>query len=139
RRQFRRQRGEGGVARLRERGMQRHIASSKSALGMVRVPMVILPGQGSTVSGPTPFCSAAVAVAILNVEPGGYIPFNAAGLSPAAEFCATARISPVDGWIATRIAPFGALSTAACAAAWTGRLSVVVNGLAGPPAGPSST
>ena len=48
---------------------------------------------------------AAPAVMILNVDPGGYSPVNAAGPSAsAAPFCATARISPVDGLIATIIA-----------------------------------
>ena len=43
---------------------------------------------------------AAPAVTILNVDPGGYSPMVAVGPSTsAAAFCATARISPVDGLI----------------------------------------
>ena len=48
---------------------------------------------------------AAPAVTILNVDPGGYSPMVAVGPSTsAAAFCATARISPVDGLMTTSIA-----------------------------------
>ena len=60
---------------------------------------------------------AAPAVMILNVDPGGYRPVVAAGPSAsAAAFWATARISPVDGLIATIIAFLPTMSTASWAA-----------------------
>ena len=68
--------------------------------------MSIVPGQPSRVLGVAMSRSmAAPAVMILNVDPGGYRPVVATGPSlSAAAFCATARISPVDGLITTIIA-----------------------------------
>ena len=46
--------------------------SSKSAFRTVRCPTVTEPGHGTTVpTSATPASTSAVAVAILNVEPGG--------------------------------------------------------------------
>ena len=70
---------------------------------------------------------AAPAVTILNVEPGGYRPMVAIGPSAsAAAFCATARISPVDGLIATIIAFLPVKLTEFCAAFCTARSRLMV-------------
>src|ERR1043165_6488000 len=96
--------------------------------------MVATLGQGSTVStSAAPASMIAVAVAILNVEPGGNRPCSATGESPAALFCATARMSPVDGCSATSIVGRCWVSTAVCAACCTGLLTVDVRALAGVP------
>src|SRR5215472_12519487 len=75
--------------------------SKLSSLWMTVPSIVVVPGQGCGVAGVrfVPW-NAAVAVTILNVEPGGYRPVS--GLSPAviaAVFAAIARMWPVDGWI----------------------------------------
>ena len=51
----------------------------------------------------------------------------------AAAFCATARISPVDGLIATIMAFLPTMSTASCAAFWTERSRLIVTEGAGAP------
>src|SRR5690349_14984670 len=82
--------------------------SKLSSLGMVRPSMFADPGHGTTVVGVTvPACSAAEVVTVLKVEPGGYRPVRAIGpCASAAEFCATATTSPVEGRIATTAAAF---------------------------------
>ncbi|VBA55900.1 hypothetical protein LAUMK41_01898 [Mycobacterium attenuatum] len=71
--------------------------------------------------------TAAPAVTILNVDPGGYRPVVAIGPSALAPtFCAIARISPVDGLITTIIALPPRASTARWAAFCTVRSNVIV-------------
>src|SRR5699024_4955786 len=78
-------------------------SAKSSSLGIVRPDTVICAGHGTISSGPTtPDSSAAPVVTTLNVEPGGKWPSSETGpWASAAEFCATARTPPVDGWIAT--------------------------------------
>lgn len=95
--------------------------------------MVVLPGHGTGVSALTlPDWSTASAETAFIVEPGGKRPVSArAPWASAGSFCATARMSPVDGWMATRIAGCVTGSTASSAAAWTARDSAMVTALAG--------
>ena len=100
--------------------------SAKSlSLGIVRPETVIEAGHGTISSGPTaPDCNAAAVVTTLNVEPGGKRPSSDTGPCwSAAEFCATARIPPVEGWIATIDAaspvPATASAAACCTDIWT--------------------
>src|SRR6185503_10079404 len=102
---------------------------------MVRWPMSIVPAQASrgfgvAISRPM----AAPAVMILNVDPGG----NRAGVArgpslSAAAFCATDRISTVDGLITTIIAFLPVVLTAFCAAFCTDRSMLIVTDGAGAP------
>src|ERR1700736_2231777 len=102
---------------------------------MVRLPMSITPGQARSVFGVAMSRSmAAPAVMILKVEPGGYRPVVASGPSLlAGAFCATARISPVDGLIATIIAFLPVVLTAFCAAFCTVRSRLMLTEGAGAP------
>src|SRR5215207_10588564 len=97
--------------------------------------MSIVPGQARSVLGVAMSRSmAAPAVMILNVDPGGYKPVVASGPSlSAAAFCATARISPVDGLITTIIAFLPVVLTAFCAAFCTDRSRLIVTDGAGAP------
>ncbi len=102
--------------------------SKRSALGTGRPPITVLPGQATGESADSR-CSvtAAAAVAILNVEPGGYRPASAgAPTASAALFCATASRSPVDGATATSMVCCGTGSTASSAALCTARSSPTV-------------
>src|SRR6185295_7919942 len=97
--------------------------------------MSSVPGQPSNVLGVAISRSmAAPAVMILNVDPGGYRPVVAIGPSVLAEpFCATARISPVDGLITTIIAFLPVVLTAPCAASCTARSRLMLtDGAAAP-------
>ena len=78
-------------------------SAKSSSFGMVRPETLIDAGHGTISSGPTtPDSSAAAVVTTLNVEPGGNLPCMDTGpCASAAEFWATARMPPVDGWIAT--------------------------------------
>src|ERR1700752_5106422 len=95
---------------------------------MGRWPMSITPGQASNVLGVAMSLSmAAPAVMILNVDPGGYRPVVASGPSlSAAAFCASARISPVDGLITTIIAFLPVVLTGPWAASCTDRSRLMV-------------
>ncbi len=80
--------------------------SNSKSLRMGRESTIHWPGQSTSVVGVISLRSmAALAVTILNVEPGGYCPVSASGpWASAAAFCATVRISPVLGWMATSTA-----------------------------------
>ena len=98
-------------------------------MGVADGPRVdrVTPGQGTAVAGVSPAPSMpAVAVTILKIEPGGYWPDIAmVPWGSAAAFCATSRISPVDGWMAT-ITAGGDGATAASAACCIAESSVRV-------------
>lgn len=84
--------------------------------------------------------TAAPAVIILNVDPGGKSPLVAGRPSASAPpFCAIARISPVDGLITTIIALPPRVSTACWAAFCTARSMVSDTDGAGDPSTSCST
>src|SRR4051795_7770978 len=83
-----------------------------------RPSTVVVPGQGTVVSGVTdPADSRAVAVIVFMLEPGGNCPRSALPGS-AAVFDETARISPVPGRTTTMCVGSCWVATAASAAFW---------------------
>ena len=135
--------GEGGVARTGERARHRHRAEVEPAVvgDGALADVHACRGRRAACSGVAMSRSmAAPAVMILNVDPGGYRPVVASGPSlSAAAFCATARISPVDGLITTIIAFLPVVLTAFCAAFCTARSRLMVTEGAGAPGTSLST
>src|SRR5579884_2194851 len=109
------------------KALSRLVEPSCSLLSLwkTRPSMVAVLGHCTVLDGVMPFAARADPVTILKVDPGGKIPSSARSNPPGRS--TTARIRPVDGWMATMSTGLDvAADETACEAANWSRMSMLV-------------